>query len=372
MAVIERRSLVKPASKSWAVSTREAVDPVVSAKFTFLMTLFLVLVVMRHATNVRSANETSISPISSHWLVFAEHFLSSRSVPFFFVVSGYLLYRTGAPSWDSYRTKFEKRLLTIGLPYLFWASISFLTCALVGLLFHRTPSTDTSLQWATYLQNLISPVGFHLWYLRNLLLLVLASPILYYCLKGSRWILSFTVLASTMLVGTEFWADNARDVLCFCTGMLLSRHEKTLSKPIPQHLWLAGMGIGIFALALNALLVVVTGRQNVVIGLFSTATYPLFVWHLFRTDWPILKTKAYQSLSQNSFFVYLAHVPLLYYVSQIFERMVLRLGMSPLHPAAQGMGYLVSILGTLAICLAVASVMRSKLPRCYALLTGGR
>lgn len=122
------------------------------------------------------------------------------AVPIFFIVSGYLFFKEGTFNEKLYLTKIKKRFWSLLIPYVLWNTL----CLLI-FIFVRIPALhglfpNVSLEEVT-LPKVLSgywacegngfPFDFPLWYVRELILMVIISPLLYVVVKKMRVCFSF-------------------------------------------------------------------------------------------------------------------------------------------------------------------------------------
>ena len=122
-------------------------------------------------------------------------------VPLFFLFSGYLFFRSGIFSKDVYKEKLQRRSRSLLVPYLFWNFVGFLILLTqLHPLFirffplyenaHIDISTFLSCFWGFSLidaSGADSPIDGPLWYVRDLMILCLTTPIIHWCIKKMKW-----------------------------------------------------------------------------------------------------------------------------------------------------------------------------------------
>lgn len=150
------------------------------------------------------------------------HVLTQVAVPMFFFISGYLFY-IGLKEWDSKRfvDKFKRRVKTLLIPYLVWNTVYaliFVGIILITFVIYGKPldRIETWFReiggfWGIFWSNQTTAVvkddlfGFAsfksypllmpMWFIRDLMVTVLLSPLLWWMLKKiSYWILILLVL----------------------------------------------------------------------------------------------------------------------------------------------------------------------------------
>lgn len=130
------------------------------------------------------------------------------AVPIFFIVSGYLFFKEGTFNEKLYLTKIKKRFWSLLIPYVLWNTL----CLLI-FIFVRIPALhglfpNVSLEEVT-LPKVLSgywacegngfPFDFPLWYVRELILMVIISPLLYVVVKKMKVCFFFSLGLYTRL-----------------------------------------------------------------------------------------------------------------------------------------------------------------------------
>jgi surface polysaccharide O-acyltransferase-like enzyme len=111
-------------------------------------------------------------------------------VHFFFIISGFLFFQKFNLSLNSYLEKLKSRFRTLLVPYLFW-NLAVLAIAIIGLNILATGSVFRGhyknligdYSFANFIDCLTgysmgSPIAYHLWYVRDLMGMVILSPVL--------------------------------------------------------------------------------------------------------------------------------------------------------------------------------------------------
>ena len=192
--------------------------------------------------------------------------IGETGVPCFFFISGYLFFY----SKKSYSQKLKTRLHTLLIPYILWNAI-LLACYLLAYAAGHPQDINhkhmTDFEFIDYMRlfwdrgtfdngNFV-PLLCPFWYIRNLLIMCIFSPLLYYPVKYMGKI--------SLLIITSWWfitLNNAfipQTILFFCLGAFFSIHD------------------------MNPLKLVVTNKRSFLIffGLFS------FVDIITHTEWEI-------------------------------------------------------------------------------------
>lgn len=127
--------------------------------------------------------------------------LARTAVPLFFLISGYLFFYKSSFSWPMYGSKLRKRAQTLLLPYLFWNGALVGLHLLIELLFPSVLSGEVKpvldygwcdwwdIFWAREPSEpggMPMPINYPLWFIRDLMVLVVFSPLVYAMVRYLR------------------------------------------------------------------------------------------------------------------------------------------------------------------------------------------
>jgi surface polysaccharide O-acyltransferase-like enzyme len=318
--------------------------------------------------------KTPQSPLTEFLTNIVSHGMARIAVPLFFLMSGYLFFLGFQWSWRNYGTKLRKRAGTLLVPYIFW---NCFTLAVIGLaqaipasrnyLSGRIPSI-ASFDVFDFINNIfgitVKPVAYQFWFIRDLMIMVLLSPLVYAALT----LVPISYL--TMLF------------LCWFLGLF------PLTIP-------AGVAALFFSLggywALNNISLFAVDRYGVAI---VTAYFPILVLDALFKDWPfspylhrlgillgvaaalyvtkfVAKTDRLKrwllTLASASFFIFVTHQPLLTVL-----RKALHVALAPATPLASlCLQFLIPIV-LVAFLVLLYRVLLAVVPRFIRIVTGGR
>lgn len=149
------------------------------------------------------------------------HVLSGVAVPVFFLISGYLFF-VNFRKWSlaGYKSKLKSRTKTLILPYFLWNAVPFLLAVslmvLVSILkglpvdntitfirdhswhiFYDTYEWGTErVNWLGYKLRSTGPYDLPLWFLRDLIIITVLTPVIYYGLRIFKiWLLVLLLIA---------------------------------------------------------------------------------------------------------------------------------------------------------------------------------
>ncbi len=158
------------------ISTPPRPNQQLSQKIHIMQLICCILVVYIHY-NVTSEFPT-VCGFNTNWIqYFIRHILGSLAVPTFFCISGYLFFQ-GIETMKDVKEKMKKRAKTLIIPYL----IGCFICFIITLFSQEEPIEFLqSKSVAEQLFYIFFPrYNQPLWYVRNLILIVLISPLLFY------------------------------------------------------------------------------------------------------------------------------------------------------------------------------------------------
>jgi peptidoglycan/LPS O-acetylase OafA/YrhL len=158
--------------------------------------------------------------------------IGETGVPAFFFISGYLFFL----SRKSYTQKLKNRFHSLFIPYFLWNAmllVFYLAAYAAGYpqdINHRSIATFSFVDYlrlfwdrGTYDEGNFVPLLCPFWYIRNLLIMSLFSPILYYIIKYVREVFLISVLAWWLLTFNNAFIPQT--ILFFCLGAYFSIHN---------------------------------------------------------------------------------------------------------------------------------------------------
>lgn len=144
------------------------------------------------------------------------------TVPIFFMISGYLFFVNFKDwSWEGYKKKIISRFKTLILPYIAWNVLAFLLIILNGLRKKAEVQDFISDNWLSFIWNsnvwdreqyswlpwetyMTGPIDLPLWFLRDLIVVSILSPLILWFVKKTRiWSVVFLFVVYMLY----FWAS---------------------------------------------------------------------------------------------------------------------------------------------------------------------
>lgn len=159
------------------------------------------------------------------------------AVPLFFVISGYLFFKKNTESynWNDYKTKIKTRLHSLFIPYVIW-NILILTFTLLVQIVRGGVSEEYDIlnySISDYFRVFWDikdgmPFCYQLWFIRDLIIMTLISPLIYLLLKNrgiATFVLFFSALWWFVDLDNVRWYLNSQSMIFFCLGSFIAIHK---------------------------------------------------------------------------------------------------------------------------------------------------
>ena len=342
-----------------------------SQKIAILNVVAIILVLLLHSF----FSEAAEYPIAQNVQLFTgTNGISGVAVPLFYFISGVLFFKSVNRLKDCI-SGIRKRIRSLLVPYIIWNVIFvgwYLLMSIIpsisgfvnsDMLSHF--SINKPIASLGYL--LLVPAGFHLWFLRDLILYVLVSPLIYVACKR------FPLLAYLLIFVLFGWINRC-GLPYFSAGAVVAMHY--------------GLDIfdkGIFkSKAIRFLLFMLFGTKCIMTMIPSCSAIlhnPCFqqianmagiisVWWGYDVVFKHFSLpslgRVFIFISRYSFFIYLFHEPAL--------NIIKKLGLIVLgvNNVTLLVSYLVCPLLMVAISVGVAIILKKSFPSYYSITVGGR
>ena len=318
---------------------------------------------------------------------FIDGFLREQSVPIYFFISGFVFFLSVEWSREKYIQKLKNRVHTLLIPYLIWNTISLLLMVVSQVYFASFLASPMS-SWNPTFGNILScywvytgqlfgieipgavnPVDIPLWFVRNLMIVVLCTPVLYRLMKrGNYW---FVVVLGILCFFNGYFDKGGQDFLgffgaffFFSWGAYMSINRKDMLVEFGRYFRLSVfmypiLGISYVAAAHWCPEICKTIKSlNVFFGLLFA--YNLAAW-LLRKKY----CKASPFLASSSFFIYVSHTLI---CGKILK--ILYVYLQPASSFSILFIHIFTVVLTLALLLSAFYLMRRYTPALLRVLTG--
>lgn len=315
--------------------------------------------------------------------------LAACAVPLFFFFSGYLFFiKTDEFCRKEYYGKIKSRLNSLLVPYLFWTVFGVILYGLLATLPYTKQIFGNGyfeFSWRYIGEQItglklvdgvhIFQMGYHLWFLRDLLLLVILSPLFYLALHNRRWPI-WLMIAVWIFPWAIPWLRhleiNTTSFIFFGLGAysginnldFLSSFQKLKAVPIicyPVFViidWLIACNF-VDVASVSPLASIIKALMILLALPFWCNVVAWLVRHRLIRD--------VEWLAAASFFIYLIHIPfILPQVKKILYHIV-----NPQTQEALVALYLGSVFMSVIVCLLIYKLMQLVCPRLLMFVTGG-
>lgn len=306
------------------------------------------------------------------WLrVFLGDALFRIGVPCLSAISGYLLFRKGMQAFD-YLATVKSKARTVLLPFLLWngalvAAVLLLQRFGVGVgyfpdLWNATPREMMSHGAAVE----EFPLNVPLYFLRDLFVCILLSPILAFLVRRYALATLGVLLVITAWPEVTLFIVQKKSILfSFTLGIALALYKIDLKALDAHAVKITAAVLGASAILATALYF--TGPDfPFELELLRNLLAVFGAMGLWASSSLLIRSKAGKRLSETgslSFWIFCAHYPLLVMMWMVWNR-----GGPDFYPAF----YLGAVALSFIILVISNAQVRSKLPKLYAVLTGSR
>ncbi len=339
-----------------------------SDKIRLLSFVAILFVIYIHSPYVEAAGYPIAQSVQRLWADFG---LAIFAVPMFYAISG-LLFFNGIRNVGDCFPKIKKRAKSLLVPYFIWNLI------FVGwyVVMAYTPEVSSFIN-SDMLSNIqitepistlnflfIAPAGFHLWFLRDLILFVLLSPVLYIVIKYFPWltvILLFIGFGWIPRFGIFYFALGGVIAIHYdleCLAVLLNRNRTILL-----------LCIYFLNVIMAAFGVVRSGNVfwQYYVQIMSVIAIAA-IWGLYN----LVVSRNYKfSVRMNiilkyTFFIYLFHEPAFNIIKKIGLKVL------GIHEYSLIVLYMINPILMLIIAIGVGMLFQKLLPKTYSICVGGR
>lgn len=310
--------------------------------------------------------------------------IPSFCVPAFFLISGYLFfYKLDSFNLSLFRNKLQKRFKSLFIPYVLFcviAAIAYLCIATIGggnlcglakdyltpSIFWDYYSSDGNTTIWGYTLKECYPTDAPLWYVRDLMVYCVLSPVIYLAAKYTK--IAFLALL-LIIYFTVLWPSSALfyyGFVFFSLGVLLSVNKMTL--------FIENRNLRFVVYALTVLMLLLRAGQvcetqfgtelikNVYIMLATLSVFNLFGYN---STWKFPKW-----LTEPTFFVFATHQILL--IGIVHNNILPKLFLNSQNPLCLIAEYMLTPFVTLFVCILTYYLIKRLLPSLAVVLNGNR
>lgn len=307
--------------------------------------------------------------------------ISRIAVPLFFFFSGFLFFYRTSFSSQTYIQKLKKRSKTLLIPYLIWNLITLAFTFTIQLLVPNLLSgrnklisdyTATDFLWTFWDTKMIDPlshehhfpIDFPLWFIRDLMIVVLLSPVIYFLIKKLK---HYAVAALGILWMFGWWINvtgfSSAAVFFFSFGAYFSIYGKNFVEAMKPFLSISAVTYTILTIAELCLRgyewTSYLHNANILVGIVLSVS--LSAHFISKGTW-----KVCPFLAESSFFIYVYHGMITGRLTALFSKFL------PPSDMVLLFIYLFCPAITIGAGLLAYRCLKRYLPKTTAFVTGGR
>lgn len=345
----------------------------------FLLMVFIVFIHSNGVTSFWDENGTeyfyNIPYVENIVILFFTQVLARCAVPLFFLISGYLFYFKNY----SYPILLKKKAKSLLIPFILWPVLYLILYTGRAILLHTdNPYSGLKLkewifvfigkyQWGALPENPL--LVFQFWYIRDLILLFIFSPILKRILdKRSLLIVFFAIFI--WMQKSNLCQKNAHQGICFFVlGMFFAKSNYYISDL--NCISFKDLLIVLLILCPLDLYFMINDNKYSICHEFNViaiSVLMLKIGYWIQTQQSFFCIQ--RSLADYSFWLFALHQPLVQpLVINVYKRHLIPINV-------YGGGYvielLVTTLVTVIICVGLGFVLRRIFPKLFSFMVGGR
>lgn len=329
--------------------------------------LLLTAVICTHSLFISDFPEGSLPHGGTETLLAVNNYIFMLAVPTFFIISGYLFFREGFLGRTQYERKIVSRMRSLIIPYFLWCTIGLLTVFLKKSQ-PLAPLFPQYAQWHPDFIHILTgyfsfmegrPYDFVLWFIRNLIVIVILSPVIGYIFKklGIFSLLLF-FSAAYMPVPWELGVSLAYFSLGACISLFFG--------DIMEFSKLFGVYFLIAYLVICSIDVLEIPVITDYLYLFQTMTGSIAGIWLINKAYKIIEFIP-RAIIEAAFFIFAFHGLFVTLLRKSITHII-----PPTNSAVEILDFVIILTLTISICIAVAFAFGKIWPSGYSALSGFR
>ena len=314
------------------------------------------LIVFHHAFNIDiSCNSENVMSVA----FFVERYMyniSECAVPMFYFNSGYLFFRTYKNTIEVYWNKLEKRIFSLLVPYLIFNTLGYIKHIVFS---SESPSI------LGFIFSLIESSTMPLWFVRELFILALLSPIIYFFIK--RRTIFFEVCVGIIILvisNLTSYRSFVYWIPFYAMGGLFAVNKMLDSSFYENKILNRVMYILTFFVLLGAWFLPNGMEKDIY---YNSAYYIFRSASVFVILFLLLKVRSIKipDLADCSFFIYCTHFPVISLVQRILQYFIKS-------DSYVLLSYGITVICAITIPMALAWYLKTNIKSLWQVLNGGR
>lgn len=310
-------------------------------------------------------------PIYSTFSHLISNIFARISVPLFFIISGYFFfYKIEKFDFSLYMEKIKRRIKTLIIPYILWNFIVIIILAFAAFFIPEMMSgiKKTVCEWSTsdWIRYLyIEPISYQFWFIRDLFIICLFSPIIYIGIKYGKYLFILLLLMYWIVdLANQPPGLSTVGVSFFSLGAFFSINDINCVRILEKHTCLLGILYVLFSIIeiffVSYKWMPYFHNMNIILGIS-------FVIALFTRLIKLGYTIENKLLTKSSFFVFAYHVMPLVFIVKCFFKII-----QPDNDYLLVLIYVLSAIIIVLLGIMIDVFLEKRFPLIYKILNGGR
>lgn len=347
-------------------------DLLLSKTISWLRFPMIVGVVVLHVDIPLAAERATIF---GEFVFFVRCCLADLAVPLFFFISGFLFFYKTHFCWETYKKKLHRRFYSLVIPYFFWI-LAFMVMTLAIQMFlpslnNRKLLSEYSLGeffnsfWNYSGLGYGCPMLSFLWFLRNLIVMVFFTPVVYGLIKCTRGLIILFMIVCYIFNYSFGIVGFPKSWLFFSFGAFFSIYRINFVEKCERlYSFFMPLGLSLLLLMLvlhdNALDNPVFNRAYLVMMIFVAIS--LVARYVERSQ----GGNMLPILTEGAFFVYLFHGFYINPLNSLYSHIV------PINSLTGILGYFIITFLVCAFAIIIFYLLKRFVPKFCSVICGGR
>lgn len=302
--------------------------------------------------------------------------LCDIAVPIFFIISGYLFFLKHSESYtkEDWRGQVSKRFYTLFIPYISWNTLSFTATVLKRNILPATIANDPHAHF-DFFRDFVTiywdlPIDYPLWYVRELIILALLSPLFYHGIKKMPYIIMPLVTAFYLLCkGVDGFHPHA--VFYFSIGAFLSIH-KHHELSIPKRWIIVAGAVAVVLCIVHIYNPIPSIRRTTIEGLYFISAITFICGLLLRQDLSKPIFRWFDKMGKYVFFIFVLHNIYLINFARGFKHKLMDMTSGFASEVVGIVAFIILPWIVIGVCIMVYELLDRLTPGLLRFLTGGR
>ena len=328
-------------------------------KIKYVYFIMSVLVILIHSIN----NETKFQ------LFFSESGIGQFAVPLFFIISGFLFFRTAYTKLEVKRKLYNK-IYTLLIPYLLWNLIYYA----IHLLLKPGQGISINEAFEAAFNYKYNP---SFWFIYQLILLNIISPLLYYVIKKDKYmVLLFVALSLMILFKIDLPYINEDAIIYYFSGAIFSKiYNRGKVSFISKKYFVYSFVISVLIFTANRFLYNAMFIDTRLVPIFTLSTIYARLSISFTIFYLIDLFFSYSKMygfMEHTFFLYAIHYMIVRGMANILEYSETYFLPSSIHTIIEIVFFVVSPIVCVVINYYLSRFLKKNYNKLYIVITGDR